>query len=130
MFILILYNNLICVTNVQATEEISAFINPALVDEHGHAVLRLTLCLARPLGIVFKPCHNMLFCIMTYAGHRGGISLHVPCARRRARPCSAAAQFALHAHFALFQILSCYFYVMTCAGHIGDLSLHLPCASR
>jgi hypothetical protein len=28
---------------VQATEEISAFICPALVDEHGHAVLRLSM---------------------------------------------------------------------------------------
>jgi hypothetical protein len=28
---------------MQATEEISAFICPALVDEHGHAVLRLSM---------------------------------------------------------------------------------------
>jgi hypothetical protein len=33
---------LLCL-HLQATEEISAFICPALVDEHGHAVLRLSM---------------------------------------------------------------------------------------
>jgi hypothetical protein len=34
----------LCVLScIQATEEISAFICPALVDEHGHAVLRLSM---------------------------------------------------------------------------------------